>query len=384
MLAVIDVETTGLGRNDRIVEIGVVWLSEDGEVVDEFETLVNPQRDVGPTSIHGVSASMVTAAPTFDEIAGYVGERLEGCVLVAHNLPFDTRMLGQEFGRVAAELNPGAGICTLRATGERLDVACDRLGIEREQDHSAGSDARATALLACATVDLLAAGPVPASVNGAQQSAPIRSLARSAVAGTQRLGPIVIRSRRADLPAKRGNELLYGEALDRVLLDGVVSDEEAAGLRELATDLGLDEVEVGALHVAYLERLIEAVERDGIVTDDEERLVQQIAQELGLENLPLPTATVASNASDSLRAGMSVCFTGEAVTPDGRKIDRSELEALAEAHGLNPVSSVTKKKCDSLVAGDPSSASGKAGNARKWGKPIFSVEEFLRFCDGED
>ena len=62
-LVVIDCETTGLYRTDRIVEVAVVVLDSNSlEIIDEFDTLVNPERDVGPVDVHGVTASMVEAA----------------------------------------------------------------------------------------------------------------------------------------------------------------------------------------------------------------------------------------------------------------------------------------------------------------------------------
>ncbi len=59
-LVVVDVETTGVYNNDRIVEVAVVTTSPDGTILDEWETLVNPGRDVGPTHLHGIVASMVS------------------------------------------------------------------------------------------------------------------------------------------------------------------------------------------------------------------------------------------------------------------------------------------------------------------------------------
>ena len=48
-LVVIDCETTGFSRYDRIVEIAVVTLdSRTLEPVDEYDTLVNPERDLDP------------------------------------------------------------------------------------------------------------------------------------------------------------------------------------------------------------------------------------------------------------------------------------------------------------------------------------------------
>lgn len=40
--AVVDVETTGLGRTDRVISAGVYRLDAEGEVVDHWYTLVNP------------------------------------------------------------------------------------------------------------------------------------------------------------------------------------------------------------------------------------------------------------------------------------------------------------------------------------------------------
>lgn len=96
---VVDVETTRLYNVDRIVEVAAVTVDSSGAIVDEWGTLVDPQRDVGPTHIHGVTASMVSAAPRFQEVAAALADRLYGAALVAHNLTFDARMLANEFGR---------------------------------------------------------------------------------------------------------------------------------------------------------------------------------------------------------------------------------------------------------------------------------------------
>lgn len=56
---VVDVETTGVYDTDKIVEVAAVTVSPNGRIVDEWDTLVNPERDVGPTHIHRVSAAMV-------------------------------------------------------------------------------------------------------------------------------------------------------------------------------------------------------------------------------------------------------------------------------------------------------------------------------------
>ena len=80
---VIGVETTGLPAtsHERVVEIVVVYVSGQGVIQDRWSTLVNPQRDVGGTDIHGITATDVLAAPTFAEIAPDVLRAISGRVV---------------------------------------------------------------------------------------------------------------------------------------------------------------------------------------------------------------------------------------------------------------------------------------------------------------
>ncbi len=145
--AVIDVETTGFGKADRIIEIAVVTLDPQMRCIDEYETLVDPQRDLGPTNIHGITPSMVSLAPSFSDIAAALAMKIANRTLVAHNRIFEERMLLSELARLNANLDSGRGICTLRLTNEKLPQACRTLGVRPPQHHRALSDARATAEL---------------------------------------------------------------------------------------------------------------------------------------------------------------------------------------------------------------------------------------------
>ena len=100
-----------------------------------------------------------------------------------------------------------------------------------------------------------------------------------------------------------------------------------------------------------------------------------IADELEVTDIEIPTVTLA-DLPGSLSEGMLVCFTGQ-VLIDGTLITRVQLEAMAALVGLQPVSSVTRKGCDLLVAADTSSRSGKAKKAHEYGIPIVAAEEFL-------
>lgn len=83
-----------------------------------------------------------------------------------------------------------------------------------------------------------------------------------------------------------------------------------------------------------------------------------------------------------LQPGRTVCFTGDARHPsDGSPIERSKLERLAREFGLAP-DTMTKSRTDALIVAEFGTQSGKARKARQWGKPIFSVEEFLAWANG--
>ena len=79
---VFDFETTGLSAKfDRVIEIGAVEL-ENGSVVRSWTTLIDPDRDIGLTRLHGITAGMVNGAPMFADVAGgkYVGTHHVGQV----------------------------------------------------------------------------------------------------------------------------------------------------------------------------------------------------------------------------------------------------------------------------------------------------------------
>jgi DNA polymerase-3 subunit epsilon len=160
-IAFVDLETTGTApTGDRITEIGIVRVA-DGEFVDEWSTLVNPERSI-PEEIRiltGITNEMVRGAPTFSEVRREVLERLEGHVFVAHNARFDYGFLKNEFRRLDVKYTADV-LCTVRlsrkmypeAVGHGLDALIARHGLQeaiapesaaRTGRHSALGDARA-------------------------------------------------------------------------------------------------------------------------------------------------------------------------------------------------------------------------------------------------
>lgn len=94
---VLDLETSGLNKNyDYIIEVGAVKI-ENGEMRESFSTLVNtPQMRELPKEIEvltGIKFADLQSAPAIDSVLRKLYSFLNGCTLVAHNLPFDYTFL---------------------------------------------------------------------------------------------------------------------------------------------------------------------------------------------------------------------------------------------------------------------------------------------------
>jgi DNA polymerase III subunit epsilon len=156
--AVVDVETTGgsWGRGHRITEIAAVRMRGDGTVVDEYRSLVNPERPIPPfiTALTNISWEMVCDAPRFAEVAGSIARVLSGAVFVAHNAAFDWGFVGAELERAGVPLT-GRTLCTVRLArkvvpelrSRSLDSLSYFFNVPIEGRHRAYGDARATAEL---------------------------------------------------------------------------------------------------------------------------------------------------------------------------------------------------------------------------------------------
>lgn len=163
--AVVDIETSGLStRWHRILQIAVVTV-EDGEVVDEWSSLVRmrwPLQRVGPRRVHGITRASLRGAPRQRAVVAELARRLDGAVFTAHNVRFDWPFLIKAARRARVTMAPAGRLCTLRLSraldpdrvlSHRLGDLCDRYGIVNGRPHDALHDARATAL---ALVRLLA------------------------------------------------------------------------------------------------------------------------------------------------------------------------------------------------------------------------------------
>lgn len=156
MYAIIDIETTGGSPvAERITEIAV-FIHDGNEIIDEFSTLVNPEKKIPYyiTQLTGISNSMVAEAPKFFEIAKKIVEITEGTIFVAHNVNFDYSFVRQEFKHLGYTYNRQK-LCTVQLSRKllpghhsySLGKLCKALGIGITDRHRAEGDALATVKL---------------------------------------------------------------------------------------------------------------------------------------------------------------------------------------------------------------------------------------------
>ncbi len=375
-LVVIDTETTGFGKYDKVLEISAITVSAStGEIIDEFDTLINPLRDISNSNIHGITASMVSAAPDFNEISIALGNILHGNILVAHNLSFDSRMISQEFARASAQFNVGSGICTLNLTNSKLVEACRRFDINIDQAHRSLSDARATASL-LSHFDISDINVVPMSFVGLEGQWNPRTLRREHFS-PEELGTTVRAKRKLFFPTSNEQEVAYLDLLDFFFEDSKITSEELSDLSSLALESHLDGSRVTELHFGYLLSLYAAAMRDGVLTEQELILINELVRAFELTEFKLTNVSVPLKTRE-LPVGATICFTGSA-SINGMELPRERLEGVAAIAGFQPVSSVTKKGCDLVVAADPMSMSGKAKKARSYEIPVIGISEFVEF-----
>ncbi|HMD90676.1 MAG TPA: 3'-5' exonuclease [Anaerolineaceae bacterium] len=93
----LDTETTGLDRNDEIVEISII--DEDGKVL--LESFVKPTQPIPADviQVHGITNEMVQKAPSWPVLWMRVRSVLFGRLLAIYNADFDLRMMQQTHAR---------------------------------------------------------------------------------------------------------------------------------------------------------------------------------------------------------------------------------------------------------------------------------------------
>ena len=162
---VFDLETTGLSPgSSAICEIGAVRV-RGLELVDRFETLVNPRRPLPApiAALTGIDPSSLRGAPPVDLAVRRFLEFAGDAVLVAHNARFDMGFLDREVERLTGRRVASPVVDTVWLARRLLDGRLKRVGLaslawffgtSAQPCHRALADSEATAEILLALIGL--------------------------------------------------------------------------------------------------------------------------------------------------------------------------------------------------------------------------------------
>ncbi len=158
---VLDTETTGVGKGDEIVQLGIV--DKHGNTI--MNQLIKPTVSIpqGASGVHGIYDTDVEDAPTYKEIYIELSKLLAGQIVIAYNMDFDWRMLQQSSAKYRLpDIRTGKRDCAMKQyakyngkwNGKRRSYVWHKLGnaaalegIVVENAHDAIGDVRMTLAL---------------------------------------------------------------------------------------------------------------------------------------------------------------------------------------------------------------------------------------------
>ena len=151
----IDLETTGLNpKRDKIIEIGAVKV-ERGQIVDLFETFVNPHRKLEERIVQltGITDEDLSGAPDMAQVLPQVLAFIGEDILLGHSILFDYSFLKKaavdqkmKFERLGVDTLKIARKFLPELESRSLDFLCQHYQIPHRA-HRALEDAKATVAL---------------------------------------------------------------------------------------------------------------------------------------------------------------------------------------------------------------------------------------------
>ncbi|WP_321308547.1 exonuclease domain-containing protein [Marinifilum fragile] len=393
--AIISIETTGISpqHGDHLIEVAIQTVNWNGELLDSYETLIHPGKEIEGFQIHGITDDMVKNAPSASEIVPDILSRLNGKTLVAHDLDFTIRFLDPILNDSMPKLE---GICTLKLFDlvapesglRRLEQLCTYYDIEFSVRHSAKSDSLATAKLFSILKNLYAQqNEIEDFVENflhqieiedcpKERNVYIKRKEAKNIANIQKTKLYDLLNR---LTSSAGDSVpvrQYLNVLDRALADRILTEKEIISLVDLATDYKLSKDQVMEIHEEYLRKLIRIYLLDEILTNaemDDLHLVSDLLcilpKELDLlieyERTKIPITTPGIQKQLKSLKGKSVCFSGHLNCKiNGKRIDRELAQQLVKERGLF-VKRVVSKNVDYLITAHAEQFSGKGRKNRK-------------------
>jgi len=410
LFAILDIETTGFSpkTGDKILEIAIITTDLSGNVVDEYETLINPQRAVTAGHIHGITAGMVMDAPKIQEVLDDIAFHLNGKTIVGHNIDFDLRFINHELSMYYANETRLPGVCTLKLSRKllpsipvrTLESFCQYFDIPAPEIHSAACDGHATLTLFHTFREMMlermpleqfleeihhpVITPVknpPAGIRYKRSDAGCRAETEQ-----NRLNRLI--SRLPSNPSDPVPVIQYLNILDDIMADRKVTEAEVRQLSGLIDEFHISRDQAINIHREYLRKLVRVYWLDRHLSDAEINDLKVVASLLGVDESGLSAiidqvTSAAESRPESRHSagrenleGKCICFTGELRSRlNGVAVERAQAQQLAMERGMIIKSGVSRN-LDYLVTADADSLSGKARKAREMGIRIVAEPVF--------
>lgn len=154
----LDLETTGFdAEQDQVIEIAAVKF-QGKEVIDTFDTLVNPGRLIPPIISHitNIQDEDLQDAPAFEKISEKLVQFIGNHPIVGHNISFDVGFLNAKGLSLNNALYDTLYLSSILLPGiasYSLDTLTRTLKITHENRHRALSDTKATQELFTLLID---------------------------------------------------------------------------------------------------------------------------------------------------------------------------------------------------------------------------------------
>lgn len=325
-LTFLSIDGVNFGISDHVARIHAVVLEGDRKVAD-FGTWINPMSDLGSFGErHNIPSGGLAMAPTLSDFWPLLLRQAEGSIVIGDNLPMLERAVRHQEKGMKLALGTGYDASEFSIQFTSSDV------VQRCHD-----------LVAKHLANPLTLGHGEIVPEASQRAE----------------GAVFIPAWAPESPMK----LDPSRATD--------SDHAWAAYSGGPT-VNLDPAEVtetADLLSAW------AVSR-GYWTESQEADVRFRAAEAGVTELALPEVESSQQHIPSLLVpGTRIAFTGRNNLLGG-PADDDRLREICESRDLEYKTGVSRTRCDVLVAHDPASQSRKAQNARDFGKPIITQDDF--------
>ncbi|BAL81135.1 3'-5' exonuclease [Caldisericum exile] len=141
-----DLETTGLNRDDEVIEIGAIKVV-DFEIVSTFKTLVRPHKSISRfiTNLTGITLEDLDKAQERNKVKEDFKKFIEDSILVAHNASFDKefleRFLEEPLQNEVVDTLELARLIYPELSSHSLEKLVQTLNLKKEKAHRAFNDA---------------------------------------------------------------------------------------------------------------------------------------------------------------------------------------------------------------------------------------------------